>query len=175
MKKTFHEIERDLADLTAVYEDTKELIDDPEKLKAFEADFNKKFDAILSDESDKIDGYGHILGKLEAEKDRLAGITKGMASRQRVIGNRIDSLKKRFLETMTNNNKDKIEGQVYIARIRHNKSVIIPDTESLPTYYRVKDISYTAKTAIIKKRLLAKKLVSGATLKETDSVTIKVS
>ena len=175
MKKTFHEIERELADLTAVYEDTKELIDDPDKLKAFEADFNKKFDAILSEESDKIDGYGIIIGTLEAEKERLAGIEKSMSSRKRVVGNRIDILKKRFLETMTKNDKDKIEGQVYIARIRHNKSLVVPNVMALPPKWKEKVFIYTAKNDAIKKALKDGKAISGATLKETDSVTIKAS
>lgn len=172
-EKTLLEIERELNDVLIAFEDTAEGGVDAEEYDAFVAQINAILDEIGDNEKKKIDAYGHLVTKLEAEQNRLAEIIKNVQARKKSVEGKVERVKSSLLYAMNLFNKPKIEGEMFVARIINSEKVVIEDESALPDdVLRVKTVSEPDKK-LIKERIKAGGIVSGATVVPTQSVTIK--
>jgi len=171
-KKTLLQIEEEIDELLTAYADTKEGIENEDELARFEQAMCDMLDRIEDEEALKIDGYGMLLSKLEAESDRLGTIHRGIAARKKTTDNRIARLKAHVLYAMQLHGKKKIEGTVFTARINSSVAVEVTiDPKNLsPKYRRIK---YEPDKVAISDALKAGKKVKGAKLTPTESVSIK--
>ncbi len=169
---TLADIEEAINGLLTAYADTAEGITDEQMLADFESAMESLMTDLAEEEAAKIDGYGFMVSKLEAEDERLTRIIEGLTARRKSTRNKIERMKNHVLHIMRLNDLKKIEGHTFIARRRISQVVeLTVNPENLdPEYRRVK---YEADKVAIKKELEAGGEVTGATLAESDSVTIK--
>jgi len=170
------DLEKEINDLLAGFADTSELIEDDEALEVFTSAVTMKLAQLKQTESDKVDGYGMLINKLEAEETRLDGLVKSLSARKRSTSNRIKSVKDFFLFACKSAGKTKLEGEMFIARLRNNKSVNIVNMDEIPEKLKViHEPVISPDKAEIKRIINAGQLVPGAEIKESQSVTFKAN
>lgn len=172
MPKTFAEIESEITNILAAYEDTSEGIDDPEIMAQFEAQMEATIATLGEAEADKIDGYGQFVSKLEAEETRLATIIKNLSARKKSIVVKIDAVKDHLLFTMEQFGQKKIAGNIFTASIREGKSVDVFSESLLPAqYWRIIPETKEPDKKLIKEALAAGE-VPGAAIHTSRNVHI---
>lgn len=171
MSRPFAEIERQIDDTLTMFADMAEGFSEPEEY----ADFEKHFTAVLAElgeeEAQKIDAYGHVITKLDAEESRLETIIKNLTARKKACANKQQQMKDHLAFNMNWTGRKKIAGNMFTAAMRESQSVFITNETDIPDkYLRIK--KEPDKTAI-KAAIIAFEEVPGAELRSKQSVSIK--
>ena len=170
------DLEKEINDLLTAFSDTSELIEDEDQLEKFTSAVTMKLAQLKQSESDKVDGYGMLINKLESEESRLDKLVKSLSARKKSTTNRIKSVKDFFLFACKSDSKTKLEGEMFIARLRNNKSVNIVDMDKIPEKLKViHDPVISPDKAEIKRIIGVGQLVPGAEIKVCQSVTFKAN
>lgn len=109
MKKTFAQI------MTTIYEAENNLINIT----------NDELKEVFGDLKDKVDNVHAWLGKLEAEKERLAKDIKSLTDRKKAVTNAQDRLKRYIGYTMSNNETPKLYGNSWTIDCRKRDFLIV--------------------------------------------------
>ena len=169
---TLVEIEHSITEMLAAYDDTLEGLDGGER-EDFVADFDCLIDKLGEQEAGKVDAYGFILSKLDAESARLKGIEGALYARRKAVDNRAQSIKDHVLNVMDFTGRKKIEGGTFIARVNHGSSLSIDAQEKIPPEYLITTTTVSTASAAIKATLKNGEAVPGASLKTSTSVSVK--
>lgn len=109
MKKTFAEL------MSTIYEAENQLIEIT----------NEELKDVFGDLKDKVDNVHAWLGKLDAEKERLAKDIKSLTDRKKAVMNAHERLKRYVGYTMSNNDTPKLYGNSWSIDCRKRDFVIV--------------------------------------------------
>lgn len=170
---TLIDIEKSINETLNAFADTEEGGVDEELQQKFMKEFEQIINALGEQEKDKIDAYGQFVSKLDAEADRLSIIIKNLQARKSSATNKVKAIKNHLLFTMNTFGLKKVKGKIFLANIRTSDVVQIDETIELPVaYVHTKTIVEPDKVKI-KEALKAGTVITGATLIQSQSVTIK--
>ena len=172
-KRNFFEMEKEMREFFTMTTDTLEGLEDEEEKKQFLESIEDELKQFKKDEGMMVDVLGLTLSKVETEADRIGVIIKTLSQRKKILTNRSDRIKDFFFSSIQHFGKTKLEGEVYIARIKHNASVVISDEDEIPEKYKTKVLDIKISKKLISDDLKLKKEIPGAKFTFEDSVTIK--
>lgn len=166
------EIEHQINEVLASYDDTLEGLEGADK-DAFIEDFQCIIDQLGQAEADKIDAYGYLLSRYDAESDRLKTIIGQLQDRKAGVDGRSKRMRDHILNVMDFTGRKKIEGGIFIARLYNGESVDIVSETMLPGEYVKTEVVTTPDKNAIKEAIKAGKKVPGATIRTSTSVSLK--
>ena len=165
-----------LYDLTGAYKRLYEELSGGElDDETFEQAFSDTLEAAGFDEEfeDKADGYAKIISMLNADYEGVTAEKERLDKRAKAIKNNIDRTKKRLQFAMAECGKPKFRTLLFSFNIQKNPpSEVIEDESKISEEYLIKQAPKIDKAAI-KKAIAAGKEVSGASLKQSESLRIR--
>lgn len=129
----------------------------------------EKLTELTMERDEKVEKVALWIKELKAEAEALKAEKQSFADRQRAAENKIESLKKWLADAL---NGEKFKTTKVAVSFRKTKSVDVPDIFALDENY-VKYSEPTADKAAIKKAIEAGQEVTGATLVENVSISVK--
>lgn len=159
-----------LLELDRQYRDVVELIRGAhgELTPETEAELERAFAALC----EKADGYGVVIGRIEAEHELWKRRRDECGAVARVLSNHIESLKTRMRLALLGQPNRSLQGEVYRFSLIKSRDSLVLEEQAIPPQYKTTRITLEANKDLIEKDLKAGVIIPGASLK-TDNYSLR--
>ena len=146
-----------------------------------EAELNDNTEAL----TEKVDGYHHIIRRMEAQAAAFKKAKEEMAEKQRICNNAVKRIKEHLAHVMQAGGITKLEGELAKVTLRRNEVVNVYDEDELMKPYHMVietlkanlppfiTVDVKVNNTALKEDITAGKPVAGAELTDSYTVTIR--